>query len=32
VKVRAGLKSYEDPGWYANPPGTLAHPVPEPRP
>lgn len=27
VKVRAGLRSYEDPGWYKNPRGTLAHKV-----
>jgi hypothetical protein len=24
VKVRENLTSYEDPGWYENPPGTLA--------
>jgi FtsP/CotA-like multicopper oxidase with cupredoxin domain len=24
VKVRENLKSYDDPGWYENPPGTLA--------
>jgi FtsP/CotA-like multicopper oxidase with cupredoxin domain len=24
VKVRANLTSYDDPGWYENPPGTLA--------
>ncbi len=24
IKVRQGLKSYEDPGWYENPKGTLA--------
>jgi FtsP/CotA-like multicopper oxidase with cupredoxin domain len=24
LKVRANLASYEDPGWYENPPGTLA--------
>lgn len=24
VKVREGLKNYEDPGWYENPPGTVA--------
>lgn len=24
VKVRTGLRSYEDPGWYENPPGTMA--------
>ncbi len=27
VKVRTGLRSYEDPGWYANPPGTMALPA-----
>ena len=27
VKVRAGLKSYADPGWYKNPPGTVAKKV-----
>jgi FtsP/CotA-like multicopper oxidase with cupredoxin domain len=25
VKVRDGIKSYEDPGWYKHPPGTLAY-------
>jgi FtsP/CotA-like multicopper oxidase with cupredoxin domain len=30
VKVRAGLKSYADPGWYASPPGTVAHKVETP--
>ncbi len=25
LKVREGITSYEDPGWYAMPPGTLAH-------
>ena len=25
LKVRDGIKSYEDPGWYKNPPGTVAH-------
>ena len=25
LKVRDGLKSYEDPGWYKHPPGTLAY-------
>jgi hypothetical protein len=24
LKVRAGIRSYADPGWYENPPGTLA--------
>ena len=24
MKVRENLTSYEDPGWYENPPGTLA--------
>ena len=24
LKVRDGIRSYEDPGWYENPPGTLA--------
>jgi len=24
LKVRNQLKGYEDPGWYENPPGTLA--------
>jgi hypothetical protein len=24
LKVRENLTSYEDPGWYENPPGTLA--------
>ena len=27
VKVRTGIQSYEDPGWYANPQGTLALPA-----
>jgi FtsP/CotA-like multicopper oxidase with cupredoxin domain len=27
VKVREGLASYEDPGWYENPPGTEARPA-----
>ena len=30
VKVRAGLTNYADPGWYKNPEGTLAKPVPTP--
>ena len=25
LKVRDGIKSYEDPGWYKHPPGTLAY-------
>jgi manganese oxidase len=24
LKVREGITSYEDPGWYQNPPGTVA--------
>ena len=27
LKVRDGITSYEDPGWYQNPPGTVASPV-----
>jgi manganese oxidase len=27
VKVREGLKNYSDPGWYKNPPGTVAKKV-----
>jgi hypothetical protein len=27
LKVRDGLTSYEDPGWYQNPAGTVAAPV-----
>jgi manganese oxidase len=27
LKVREGLKSYEDPGWYKQPPGTVARKV-----
>ena len=27
VKIRAGLTSYEDPGWYQPPAGTLAYKV-----
>ncbi len=27
MKVRDGITSYEDPGWYQNPPGTVAAPV-----
>jgi FtsP/CotA-like multicopper oxidase with cupredoxin domain len=25
LKIRDGITSYEDPGWYKNPPGTVAH-------
>jgi len=28
LKVRAGLTSFEDPGWYQHPEGTVASPVP----
>jgi FtsP/CotA-like multicopper oxidase with cupredoxin domain len=28
VKVRAGITSYDDPGWYRHPPGTVAEAVP----
>jgi hypothetical protein len=24
LKIREGITSYEDPGWYQNPPGTVA--------
>ncbi len=27
VKVRDGILDYKDPGWYQNPPGTVAHPL-----
>ena len=27
LKVRDGITSYEDPGWYQNPAGTVASPV-----
>ena len=27
LKVRDGIDSYDDPGWYENPPGTLASPA-----
>jgi hypothetical protein len=27
LKIRDGITSYEDPGWYKNPPGTVAHAV-----
>jgi hypothetical protein len=30
LKVRDGLTSYADPGWYAAPSGTVAHQVPTP--
>lgn len=30
LKVRSNITSYEDPGWYHNPPGTVAHAVPNP--
>jgi manganese oxidase len=29
LKVRDGISSYTDPGWYQNPPGTLARPASE---
>jgi hypothetical protein len=29
LKIREGLRSYEDPGWYENPEGTVATPVGE---
>jgi hypothetical protein len=28
LKIRDGITSYEDPGWYQNPPGTVASPIP----
>ncbi len=28
LKVRDGIASYEDPGWYKNPPGTVARKIP----
>jgi hypothetical protein len=28
LKVRDGITSYDDPGWYRNPPGTVASPIP----
>ncbi|HYV49163.1 MAG TPA: copper oxidase [Myxococcaceae bacterium] len=31
VKVRAGITSYADPGWYQSPPGTIARKVPDPH-
>jgi hypothetical protein len=27
LKVREGITSYNDPGWFRNPPGTVAGPV-----
>ncbi|MGI8438298.1 MAG: hypothetical protein ACR2NX_15595 [Chthoniobacterales bacterium] len=27
LKIRDGLTSYDDPGWYQNPPGTVAGPI-----
>jgi hypothetical protein len=27
LKVRDGITTYDDPGWYQNPPGTVASPV-----
>ncbi|HEY2342119.1 MAG TPA: copper oxidase, partial [Chthoniobacteraceae bacterium] len=27
VKVREGVTSYDDPGWYQHPPGTVAGPA-----
>jgi manganese oxidase len=31
VKVRAGITTYADPGWYKNPPGSVAQKVPDPH-
>jgi manganese oxidase len=28
LKVRDGITNYDDPGWYQNPPGTVASPLP----
>jgi manganese oxidase len=28
LKVRDGITNYGDPGWYKNPPGTVASPIP----
>jgi manganese oxidase len=28
LKVRDGITNYDDPGWYQNPPGTVASPIP----
>lgn len=30
LKVREGITSYTDPGWYHNPPGTVAEQFPYP--
>jgi hypothetical protein len=30
VKIRPGITSYEDPGWYKQPPGTAAYKVKAP--
>jgi hypothetical protein len=27
LKVRDGITNYDDPGWYQNPPGTVASPI-----
>jgi hypothetical protein len=27
LKVREGIASYEDPGWYKHPPGTVSEPA-----
>jgi len=27
LKVRDGITTYDDPGWYQNPPGTVASPI-----
>jgi hypothetical protein len=27
LKVRAGIKTYDDPGWYQAPPSTIAHKI-----
>jgi hypothetical protein len=27
LKVRDGITNYDDPGWYKNPPGTVASPI-----
>ncbi|MBI2743520.1 MAG: copper oxidase [Chlamydiales bacterium] len=31
LKVRDGITNYNDPGWYKNPPGTVAAPIPSPK-
>jgi manganese oxidase len=31
LKVRAGITSYEDPGWYKHPPGSVARKADERR-